>query len=233
MKDECLYSWRTLVCTVNTGLLQLRAEKDSTANIRPNATRPTMRVIRALISTIFLLFDASGCVYSLISRLESEGSISGNHFGITWAELCMTGRIKKKKTFCRWLKHRSNHETGGDCSDGGYLTCSRRTAGLRVSIKERFGENFLSVIHYEGDDVCDEGIKMSNEMRKRAGGQIDRYFIYPVGNSTRNGQVAAMNINAWAGWEVKHVQVKNRASHHGEEQNTTTEPQGDLMHTHR
>lgn len=99
MKDECLYSWRTLVCTVNTGLLQLRAEKDSTANIRPNATRPTMRVIRALISTIFLLFDASGCVYSLISRLESEGSISGNHFGITWAELCMTGRIKKKKHF--------------------------------------------------------------------------------------------------------------------------------------
>lgn len=60
------------VCTVNTGLLQLRVEKDSTANIQPNVKWPTMRVIGALISTIFLLYNARGYVYSLISRLENE-----------------------------------------------------------------------------------------------------------------------------------------------------------------
>lgn len=68
------------VCTVNIGLLQLRVEKDSTANIQPNAKWPTMRVIGAVIGTIAPLYNARGCVYSLISRLHNEEHISVNHF---------------------------------------------------------------------------------------------------------------------------------------------------------
>lgn len=71
------------VCTVNTRLLQLRVEKDSTANIQPNAKWPTMRVIGALISTISLLYSARGHVYSLMSRLEADENISVSHF--SWA----------------------------------------------------------------------------------------------------------------------------------------------------
>ncbi len=40
-----------------------------------------MRVIGALITTISLLCDATGYVYSLFSRLESEENVSVSHFG--------------------------------------------------------------------------------------------------------------------------------------------------------
>lgn len=108
-------------CTVNTGLLQLRVEKDSTANIQPNAKWPTMQVIGALISTISLLYNARGYVHSLISRLENEEHISVNHFG--WCTSAC--HVRCTMCFCYSISTVDGLQTSDSSSDSSYSTCAK------------------------------------------------------------------------------------------------------------